>query len=202
VLGGGAMYNGGSSGSSSPSLVNVTFSRNSAAAGGGGAMYNGGSSGVSSPSLVNVILWGNSAYSNVGTGLYNVSATPIISYTLVPSSTAAILNSSSTITWGPGNITDTAALTTTDIFVDAANGNLRLADFSPAIDAGNNGAIPIGVTTDLDGSTRLHDDRVVRDRGSGSPPLADMGAYERQTDSCPSKVLVYVDGDASGTNNG
>ncbi len=64
---GGAMYNYGETGVSSPVLEQVTFSGNSALD--GGAMYNEGLRGESSPSLVNVTLSGNSA--DLGGALYN-----------------------------------------------------------------------------------------------------------------------------------
>ncbi len=203
TFGAGAMHNYGNSGVSSPSLLNVTFVGNAVTGGGGGGAMNndGNSGGICRPSLVNVVLWGNTATN--GGQLYNVNAAPIISYTLTPSTAAAIYNASSTITWGMGNITDTATFTTADIFVDAANGDLRLAAFSPAIDAGDNTVVPVGVTTDLVGNPRFYDDRVMRDRGSGSPPLVDMGASERQTDSCLSAAPIYVDaGVTGGRNNG
>ena len=60
-------------------------------------------------------------------------------------------------------------------FVDAASGNLRLQPDSPAIDAGNNAAVPTGVTTDLDGSPRLVDIPGVPNSVAG---YVDMGAYE------------------------
>ena len=52
------------------------------------------------------------------------------------------------------------------MFVDPDNGNFRLAAGSPAIDAGNNNAVPRGVKFDLDGNPRI--------QGCG----IDMGAYE------------------------
>ncbi len=66
------------------------------------------------------------------------------------------------------------------LFVDAAGGNLRLMLDSPAIDAGNNAAVPAGVTTDLDGNPRFVDIPTIPDTGNGTPPLVDMGAYEAQ----------------------
>jgi len=51
---------------------------------------------------------------------------------------------------------------------------------SPAVDAGNNTAVPAGIVTDLAGSPRLADSPVVSDTGSGAPPIVDMGAYEAQ----------------------
>jgi hypothetical protein len=57
--------------------------------------------------------------------------------------------------------------------------DLRLGSPSPAVDAGNNAAVPGGVTTDLSGLPRLFDDPAVPDTGAGTPPIVDMGAYER-----------------------
>ncbi len=57
-------------------------------------------------------------------------------------------------------------------------GNLRLQVPSPAIDAGDNSAVPAELTTDLDGHPRLMDTLSVIDTGSGTSPIVDMGAYE------------------------
>ena len=62
--------------------------------------------------------------------------------------------------------------------------DLRLVAGSPCIDAGNNGAVPVGVTTDLDGNPRFRDDPNTPDTGAGAAPLVDMGAYEFDP-SCP-----------------
>jgi hypothetical protein len=51
---------------------------------------------------------------------------------------------------------------------DFADAEGRLAPGSPCIDAGSNGAVPEGVTTDLDGNPRIFND------------VVDMGAYESQ----------------------
>ena len=53
--------------------------------------------------------------------------------------------------------------------MDAANGNIRLQPCSPAINAGDNSAVPAGITTDLDGNPRFYNNGTV-----------DMGAYEYQ----------------------
>jgi predicted outer membrane repeat protein len=60
----------------------------------------------------------------------------------------------------------------------------RLSVGSPCIDAGNNSAVPIGITTDLDGNPRFVDIPATPDTGLGTPPIVDMGAYE--FDSGPS----------------
>ncbi len=63
-------------------------------------------------------------------------------------------------------------------FTDAEAGDFRLMPGSPCIDAGNNRAIPDFVATDADGRVRFHDDPDTPDTGRGTPPLADIGAYE------------------------
>ncbi len=64
-------------------------------------------------------------------------------------------------------------------FVNPGAGNWQLGSGSPAVDSGNNAAVPVGVTTDLAGQPRFFDDPAVPDTGSGTPPIVDMGAYER-----------------------
>lgn len=65
-------------------------------------------------------------------------------------------------------------------FVDPVAGNLRLKGSSPCIDAGDNSAVPLGITTDLDGNRRFVDIATAPDTGVGPAPIVDMGAYERQ----------------------
>jgi hypothetical protein len=78
------------------------------------------------------------------------------------------------------------------IFADAPNGDYRLTADSPCIDAGDNAAVPAGVTTDLDLNPRFVDDPATDDTGSGTPPIVDMGAYEFRLCHCPPSD---VDGD-------
>jgi hypothetical protein len=60
------------------------------------------------------------------------------------------------------------------LFVDAEGGDFRLQSTSPCIDTGSNDAVPSGVTTDLDGNSRIVD-------GNGdTTATVDMGAYEFQ----------------------
>jgi len=56
--------------------------------------------------------------------------------------------------------------------------NLRLSYGSPCIAAGDNTAVPAGVTRDVEGALRFVDDLVMADTGNGTPPIVDMGAYE------------------------
>ncbi|MFZ5809752.1 MAG: beta strand repeat-containing protein [Chloroflexota bacterium] len=140
---------------SSLTLTNVTFNGNSASSQGGGV-----ANASSDLTLTNVILWGDSAPSGAeisNTGGY----APVVTYSDIQGGYA-----------GAGNIE------ADPLFVDAASGNLRLQLTSPAIDAGNNAAVPAGVTTDLDGNARFVDVLSVPDTGSGTPPIVDMGAYE------------------------
>jgi RHS repeat-associated protein/fibro-slime domain-containing protein len=49
---------------------------------------------------------------------------------------------------------------------------------SPCIDAGDNDAVPVDVTADLDSLLRFFDDPGTDDTGNGTAPIVDMGAYE------------------------
>lgn len=86
-------------------------------------------------------------------------------------------------------------------FVDPPH-DYRLADGSPAIDAGNRGytwydmldlnnnGVLDETTPDLDLNPRMVDDANVEDSGEGPAPEIDLGAYERQTDSGPPGITV------------
>jgi len=163
---GGGMFNG----ASSTTLTNVTFSGNTATNSGGG-MYNSGSD----PTLVNCILWGDSAPG--GPEIYNDNSTPVIAYSDIQNSGGSGAGWDASLgTDGDGNI-DAAPL-----LVDAAHGDLHLQVNSPAIDAGDNTAVPGGITTDLDGNPRFVDIPTAPDTGNGTPPIVDMGAYEAQVE--------------------
>jgi hypothetical protein len=186
-----AQYGGGlDSSSSSPSLTNVTFSNNSATDTGGGmynwysdstlinvtfsgnlANYGGGiynddhNEYWRNPRLANVILWDNKAF--LGREIYNYRGTPTISHSDIRGC------GGSSSGWNPAcGRDDGGNIDANPLFVDAPSGNLRLQPGSPAIDAGNNAAVPAGVTTDLDGNPRF--DYTV-----------DMGAYEYQAGTGP-----------------
>ncbi|MCP3903941.1 MAG: right-handed parallel beta-helix repeat-containing protein [Planctomycetes bacterium] len=82
------------------------------------------------------------------------------------------------------------SIDTNPVFADLAAGDVRLAPGSPAIDAGDNAAVPVGVTLDLAGNSRFVDDPDTPDSGLGQPPIVDMGAYEVQVvgAACPSDL--------------
>lgn len=190
---GGAMSNYVNDGGvSMPTLVNVTLSGNSATFGGAIASYSD-NGGTNTPSLTNVIIWGNTAV--MGTELYNFTATPSISYSLIQSDTTnAIFNSiSSSIIYGPNILTSDPRFVDDvgpDGIVGTLDDDLRLANNSPAIDAGDNDAV--SQITDLDGSARFYDDTAVADTGNGAAPIVDMGAYEKQSDSWTILYLPIV----------
>jgi hypothetical protein len=124
----------------------------------------------SNPMLTNVIMWSNSAAT--GPEIHNTFlSTPNISY-------SDIQGCGGSSSWNPACGNNGGSNIDADpLFVDAdgadnifgtADDNLRLQSGSPAIDAGNNAAIPAGVITDLDGNPRIISGTV------------DMGAYEAQ----------------------
>ncbi len=160
-------------------LTNVSFFGNSAS-GSGGGMY---STYQSDHTLTNAILWGNSATTAGTEQIYHHSdSTPTISY-------SDIQGSGGSSSWDTALGTDNGGNIDVDpLFVSV--GNLRLQASSPAIDAGDNDAVPLD-TQDLDGDgdtvepvpydfdnqTRFWD-MSIADSGNGTAPIVDMGAYE------------------------
>jgi len=71
-------------------------------------------------------------------------------------------------------------------FVDLAGGDYSLSDLSPAVDAGDSGQVPAGITLDLAGNPRFSDVLTVPDTGAGSTPVVDIGAFELQGAKIPS----------------
>jgi hypothetical protein len=88
---------------------------------------------------------------------------------------------------GEGNID------TDPMFLDPSVADYRLKPDSPCIDRGNNGAVPMTVTTDLAGNPRFVDEPSAPDGGKGAAPLVDIGAYEFQSLACPGDL----DGDGA-----
>jgi hypothetical protein len=165
---GGAIYNSGRSGTSRTQITNATFTGNSASD--GGAIFNDGNSGGTSvPQVANTILWGNGSDE-----VFNDSATPSLAHTLIEGGLTGISENNGSSTTDGGNNLDADPL-----FVDGntpagpdgtfgtADDGLRLAGGSLAIDAGDDAAVPSGVTTDLAGADRIQGGTV------------DLGAYER-----------------------
>lgn len=167
---GGGLCNGSPSGFSGEvlSMTNSTVASNTAT-GSGGGFYNWNSASVT---LDNMILWGNIA--PTGPQIHNNSTNrPTLSTSDIEGS------GGSGAGWDPGLGADGGGNIDQDpLFVDFAGYDLHLQVTSPAIDAGDNGAVPTGVTTDLDGHPRFADVPSVPDTGLGVPPIVDMGAYE------------------------
>jgi len=97
-----------------------------------------------------------------------------------------------------GGFAGTGNISGNPLFAGAPT-DLRLASGSPAVDSGNNAAVPGGVTTDLGGLPRFFDDPAAPNVGAGTPPIVDMGAYERVplTVSAPSPASQTVCAGAS-----
>lgn len=191
---GGGMYNQSSAG---PTVINCTFSGNvtTGVYGGGGGMGNRGST----PTLTNCTFSGNSAGLTGGGGILNIftgylTLNNCILWGNVPDqSSGAPQEANYSIVqggwvWAGGiGMLDIDPLFVGPLGPDNIPGtrddDLRLISGSPAIDAGNNAAVPKGITTDLDGNPRFVDDPnspdcPQPDADCGDPPIVDMGAYE------------------------
>jgi hypothetical protein len=153
---------------------------------------------VSDPTLTNCILWGNTATNGApGAQISNEGSSPTISYSLVQDSggSGAGWDSSLGIDGG-GNIDEDPQFVDADgpdDVVGTPDDNLRLQLTSPAIDAGDNSALPPDtfdldgdgdtaelLPLDLDGYPRCVDIPDVPDTGVGPAPIVDMGACEAQ----------------------
>ena len=168
-----ASFQGGGMGSffSSLTLTNVTFSGNTAGSSGGGMEH-----GNSNSTLTNVIMWGNTAPSSAG--IFHYGGTLTVTYSNIQ-----------------GGYPGTGNINANPLFVDAdgpddtvgtLDDNLRLQSGSPSINAGDNAAVPPGVTTDLEGKPRIQNGTV------------DMGAYEY--DDTPPTVVSITRADPNPTN--
>jgi CSLREA domain-containing protein len=143
-------------------LRNVTVSGNQAGDGGGSSLM------YSSLQVSNSILYGNPGGA-------------IRSDSSVVSAAYSILSGGCPSGATCDHVSDTDPLFVLPVVqgnVPTSTGNLRLRPISPAIDAGNNYAVPAGLTTDLDGNPRFIDIPEAADTGLGIPPLVDRGAYE------------------------
>ena len=186
---------------SNPKITNCTFTGNVANVGGGG-IYNTSSN----PIIINCTFSGNSAPSGDGGGMYSTTNTSTLTNCILWGNTDSGPTDVSAQIWGGGTVTyscvqgdypGTDNIDADPIFLDAANGDLRLGGCSPCVDAGSNGSVPAGVTNDLAGNSRFEDDTGVADTGAGTPPIVDMGAYERQINTPPADTTFYVPGDYS-----
>ena len=212
---GGAVFNFGND---NPSYTNCLFSGNIDRSHGGG-LHNLGADAV----LTNCTFVENSSYggASTGGGLFNSSTSTLTidncifwnnsdiggldeSAQIAGSGTVNI-NYSCVFDWS-GSLGGTGNFGDDPLFIDAdgpddtvgtEDDNPRLFSGSPCIDAGDNLAVPLGVTTDLDGNARFFDDPDTTDTGNGTAPIVDIGAYEYDPNLIVSKI-VYVDQTATG----
>jgi predicted outer membrane repeat protein len=141
-------------------VVNCSFAGNSAGNNSGAIRVVGGSA----TTLVNSVVWGNTAAFGPQLGLgtvFGTGAVLTVEHSAVESGAAVVyIVDDTSLVWGEGNLEKDPML------ADAANHDLHLLSGSVAIDAGDNAAVPLDVTTDLDGNARIIGGTV------------DMGAYE------------------------
>jgi hypothetical protein len=134
-------------------IVNCTIVGNTSEGGGGGIVCVG-----SSPTIANCIVRDNLPAEITGGG-------PAVTCSNVRGGFA-----------GEGNID------ADPLYIDPEADDYRIGPVSPCIDAGSNGQVPSGITTDIDGNPRFIDDPFTDDTGVGDPPIVDMGMNEYQAD--------------------
>jgi hypothetical protein len=149
---------------SSPTVTNCIFSGNKAGSGGG--MYNF----ISSPTVTNCTFAGNSAFA--GGGMYNFrSSSPTVTNCVLWGDGQEIANdenSSPVITYSDieGGYGGVGNINVDPLFVNSAAGDYHFQLGSPCIDTGSNAAVPLSITTDIEGNPRI------------LGGIVDMGAYE------------------------
>ncbi|MCB9915130.1 MAG: right-handed parallel beta-helix repeat-containing protein [Planctomycetes bacterium] len=136
-------------------------------------------SGAASASVANTILWDNEGPGGAQGSTNQLSGSTNVTYCVVE-----------------GGLAGTGNLGLDPQFFAPTTGDYRLAFGSPAIDAGNNGAVPAGTTLDLGGNPRFVDDGAAPDTGAGTAPIVDIGAYEADGVQV---LAAYCFGDGSGT---
>lgn len=164
-----------------PNLVNVTVANNA-----GQGIYNW----EADVTISNSIIWGNTSGQ-----VTNLSSSPVVRYSNIQGGYS-----------GTGNIKVSPEFCVTPDMgndgawgtIDDDYGDLHVSMTSPVIDAADNAAVPITITTDMDGEERFVDILEVTDTGSGSAPIVDMGAYEVQA---PALALEKI-GPVSPVNEG
>jgi parallel beta-helix repeat protein len=161
---GGGMYN-----TAAPFLTNVTIAGNYTGTDGGG-MYNTGALAI--PEIRNSIIWGNTtAGSNAGVS-DNSSAASAYDYSLVEGVDGTDADGTGLDGTDDDNNPLFVSLVQAASATPTTEGDYRLQEGSPAIDAGNNDFYDQGETPDLSA--------IVTDRAGNAriKTTVDMGAYE------------------------
>lgn len=181
--------------SSASTLSNCTFSGN-VASGSGGGMFNDMNSNNATPTRIrNCTFSGNLAITQGG-GIYNIASNTEIYNTIISGNSSGVLDNYSTSNIffslvqdnysGLGNLNgDTNPMFVNPQPISAAPttaGDYRLQPCSPALNFGDNSAIPTGTSNDLDGNPRIFNTTV------------DMGAYELQKNELTTNPqIIYID---------
>ncbi|MEY4539001.1 MAG: hypothetical protein RLZZ306_758 [Bacteroidota bacterium] len=168
--------------SSNGDYKNVLIAGNKAI---GGGMYNN----ISNPTLTNVTIAGNGGTNG---GIFNSASNPVVKNSIVWGNIGPFNDTQSTVTYsiveggytGIGNLNLNPQLISISPFGLSPNvsGDYQLTNTSPAIDAGNNGAITL-TDKDLIGNLRRFNGGIV-----------DMGAYEFQGSRIGGTVISIISG--------
>lgn len=163
-LGGGALWQGYNS--ASVTFVNSTIVENAVTGSttGGALFVTNGTTFTGN----NLVLGNNSADAIITDG----TSTTMINYSLVQGGFSGTGNISAVPTFEDPNGADDIAGTVDDDY--------SLASSSTGIDAGNNNALPAGLSVDYAGMPRRVNMLHVADTGAGTAPVVDMGAFEVQ----------------------
>lgn len=195
---------GDNSTSCSVGVVNATVSGNRAEQSGGGLYVDVAPSGSCDFEIANSILWGNEAGTS-GAQIAQTNANSLVTHSLIEGS--SVDQDGDGDAWndflgtdGGGNIDADPRFADADGpdgVIGTADDDLRLrglggSGYSPAIDAGDNNAVPSGLTDDLAGLDRFLDVPGVPDTGSGSAPIVDMGAYESSSAPLPVELVAFT----------
>lgn len=153
------------------SLLACTIAGNTAQTSGGGIVFDSGAA----SSMINTIAWGNTDASGQGqvAQVRVISGAPAVSYSLIQGLDGSL--------GGAGNIGGNPQFASPlgpDAVAGTEDDDLSLGATSPAIDAGDSGAMS-AISLDLRGHARREDDPCTPNTGTGPAPAVDMGAIER-----------------------
>ncbi|WP_310586643.1 choice-of-anchor Q domain-containing protein, partial [Runella limosa] len=187
AVSGGGMFND----NSQATIINSLFVNNTGTTTGAGLSNGGGTDQVK---VVNCTFYGNTGPITI----YNEKSATTVSNSIIWANGGGISGGTVTYSNVQGGVTGTGNSRLDPRFVNAAGGDFRLQQCSPAIDKGTNTNAP---TTDFEGNARPFNATGVSN--------TDIGAYEYQStyDICSACVnitggIIYVNASSLGTNNG